>query len=49
MAAINRLADFFNNDEPWFRVRLLADNLEDQHWPVLYDYISFLRTTMLPP
>lgn len=47
--AITRLADFFNNEEPWFRVRLLAEDLDEQHWPVLYDYLSFLRATMLPP
>jgi hypothetical protein len=48
-AAIARIADFFNNDEPWFRVGLLADALEDHNWPAIFDYIAFLRATMLPP
>lgn len=48
-ASLSRLADFFNNEEPWFRVRLLAEDLEDRAWPANYDYISFLRATMLPP
>ncbi|MFO0822819.1 MAG: hypothetical protein U0792_06825 [Gemmataceae bacterium] len=46
-AAITRLATFFNDDEPWFRVRELADDLNEKVWPRHYDYISFLQATML--
>jgi hypothetical protein len=37
----------FNDDEHWFRIGLLADDLNEKDWPRHYDYISFLQTTML--
>jgi hypothetical protein len=47
--ALTRLATFFNDEEHWFRVGLLADDLDDTNWPTHYDYISFLRATWLRP
>jgi hypothetical protein len=47
--ALARLTDFFNHDDHWLRVWLLADELEQWDWnsPDVFDYGHFCTATKL--
>jgi hypothetical protein len=47
-AAITRLSAFFNDAEHWLPTGLLADDLNETHWPHHYDYLALLQATGLP-